>query len=218
LILAQTDALTWTDQVTEQREGDDTMSNDDEPRRGARLGQTLPGYSALAEAFGAAIDGASRMTRTRAKQLAERLLNQAGLDNVDLGEAASEAGARINQLAEEIIAARKANQALLQRTITAELEKSLGRLGLARADEVSALRDEIARLRADVAGLKTAAPTAAKTTAKKTTAKNATAKKTTAKKATSKKATANTPPVKKTSAKRTPATKTTARKATGAGS
>lgn|GEM_PF-1914411 len=194
------------------------MSNDDEPRRGARLGQTLPGYSALAEAFGAAIDGASRMTRTRAKQLAERLLNQAGLDNVDLGEAASEAGARINQLAEEIIAARKANQALLQRTITAELEKSLGRLGLARADEVSALRDEIARLRADVAGLKTAAPTAAKTTAKKTTAKNATAKKTTAKKATSKKATANTPPVKKTSAKRTPATKTTARKATGAGS
>ncbi|QGN33161.1 polyhydroxyalkanoate synthesis protein PhaF [Microlunatus sp. Gsoil 973] len=203
------------------------MSNDDESRRGARLGQTVPGYSALAEAFGAAIDGASRMTRNRAKQLAERLLNQAGLDNVDLGEAASEAGARINQLAEEIIAARKANQALLQRTITAELEKSLTRLGLARADEVSALRDEVAQLRNDLAVVKSAAQTAApaaRTEAKKTAAtatKKAAAKKTTAPKTAAKKATTKTA-AKNTTAgaptRKSAGAQKAARKTTGAGS
>lgn len=177
------------------------MTKDDEPRRTGRLGQAMPGYSALAEAFGAAIDGASRMTRSRAKQLAERLLNQAGLENVDLGEAANEATARINQLAEEIISARKANQALLQRTVTSELEKSLGRLGLARADEVAALRDEIAELRNDLAGLAgtaTAAPAAAKKTANRSGAKKAAGKKSAA---------------SKTAAKKTPAKKATAKRA-----
>ncbi|MBO0812802.1 MAG: polyhydroxyalkanoate synthesis protein PhaF [Microlunatus sp.] len=176
------------------------MSDDGEARRTRRHGPTLPGYSALAEAFGAAIDGASRMTRTRAKQLAERILTSAGLDNVDLGEAASGAGAKINQLAEEIMAARKANQALLQRTITAELEKSLGRLGLARADEVAALRSEIAELRRDLAGLS------------RSTATTAAAKKSAAKKTTAKKSAAQ-----KSAAKKSAAKKTAAKKSAGAG-
>lgn len=178
------------------------MTKDDESRRAGRLGHAMGGYSALAEAFGAAIDGASRMTRERAKQLAERLLNQAGIENVDLGEAATEASARINQLAEEIMAARKANQVLLRRSITTELEKSLGRLGLARADEVTALRAEVAELRRDLAGLSPAADRPAKkAAAKKAPAKKAAAKKTAAKHAAAKKTAAKTAS-KKTAAKR----------------
>jgi len=185
------------------------MSKDDESRRNRLLGQTMPGYAALSEAFGAAIDGASQLTRTRAKQLAERLLTQAGLDNVDLGEAASEAGSRINQLAEEIIAARKANRALLQRTITTELERSLGRLGLARADEIAALRAEVAELRRDLDELTGPGAVAP--------AKKAPAKKAPAKKSPAKKAAATKTPAAKTPAAKTPATKKTAAKKTAAG-
>lgn len=200
------------------------MTKDDESRRTGRLGQAMPGYSALAEAFGAAIDGASRMTRTRAKQLAERLLNQAGFENVDLEEAASEASARINQLAEEIIAARKANQALLQRTVTTELEKSLGRLGLARADEVAALRAEVVELRRDLAGLTATPPSAAassavapakKTAAKKSATKKSAATKSAAVKTPAKKTPAKKAPAKKTAAKKVAAKKTAAPKSTG---
>lgn len=195
------------------------MSKDDEHRRTGRLGQTLPGYSVLAEAFGAAIDGASRMTRTRAKQLAERLLNQAGLENVDLGEAASEAGARINQLAEEIMEARKANQALLQRTVAGELEKSLRRLGLAGADEVAALRTEIADLRHEVAQLTIAsagtAPTAGKQAAARKTARKSTATATAARTTPAKKAAAKKAAAKKAASKKTAAKKTAAKKSPG---
>lgn len=160
-----------------------------------RAAVNAPNLSALAEVFGAAIDGASRMTRERARELAERVLSQTGLDNVDLprvdlskvdprkvdlGEAASEAGTRINQLAEEIMAARKANRDLLQRTVAAELDKtldkSLTRLGLARADEVIGLRDEVAGLRADLAELKITyapRPTTTATPARKAAAQRA---------------------------------------------
>lgn len=196
---------------------DDEFRRTDESHRIGRLGPAMPGYSALAEAFGAAIDGASRMTRTRAKQLAERLLTQAGLENVDLGEAATEASARINQLAEEIIAARKANQALLQRTVTAELERSLGRLGLARADEVAALRTEVAALRDDLAGLTdsaSAAPAAAKRTAKRSGAKKAALKKTAVKKSAATRTATKKTPAKKATAKRA-VKKSAAKKTTG---
>ena len=186
------------------------MTKDDESRRTGRLGQTMPGYSVLAEAFGAAIDGASRMTRTRAKQLAERLLSQAGIDNVDLEEAASEAGARINQLAEEIMAARRANQALLQRTVTTELEKSLSRLGLARADEVASLRAEIAELRRDLAELAVAAAAPAPTGATKRSAAKKTSTARTATAGTARTA-AGRSPAAKSAAGQTPATKAAAR-------
>ncbi|SDT14292.1 hypothetical protein SAMN04489812_4306 [Microlunatus soli] len=184
-----------------------------------RAAVNAPNLSALAEVFGAAIDGASRMTRERARELAEKMLSQTGLDNidlsrmdlskvdprkVDLGEAASEAGARINQLAEEIMAARKANRELLQRTVAAELDKtldrSLTRLGLARAEEVTALRDEVAGLRADLAELKiNSTRPAAK--APSSTAKKTAAKKTTAKKTATKTTPAKASAVKKTAAK-----------------
>jgi polyhydroxyalkanoate synthesis regulator phasin len=213
------------------------MSKDDESGRLGRLGQALPRYSALSEAFGAAIYGATRMTRARAKELAERLLNQAGLDNVDLGEAASEATNRINQLAEEIIAARKANQALLQRTVSAEIEKSLRRLGLARADEVAELRDEIAGLRKELSGLAIASGAAASSVGKKAGAKKAATKKSAAKKtatkrtaakksapqsATSKAASARATSAKKTALKKSAATTGSAtsgaaKKSSGAG-
>ena len=174
----------------------------------------MPNLGALSEAFGAAIGGASRLTRARAQELAERILSQAGLENVDLGEAASGASAKINQLTEEILAARKANRELLQRTVSTELEKSLGRLGLARAEEIDQLRGEVARLRSEVTELKashsattsTAAKKspAAKSAAKKSTAKKAAAAETAAKKAPTKKSAAKKPTAKKTAGKSTP--------------
>jgi polyhydroxyalkanoate synthesis regulator phasin len=196
------------------------MSSDDDSRNRSRtgLGQGLPGIGTLTEVFGAAVGGASRMTRTRAKQLAERLLNQAGLDNVDLSEAASEAGARINQLADEILAARKANRALLQRTVAGELEKSLGRLGLARAEDVQELRDEVSRLRTEVADLLAGAGSATPSTAAEgatagTPRSGKTAKSAAPRAATG--ATAKKAPVRTSTTRKTPAKSPAAKKTTG---
>jgi polyhydroxyalkanoate synthesis regulator phasin len=201
------------------------MSNDDDSRNQGRsrsgLGQGLPSFATLSEVFGAAVDGASRMTRTRAKQLAERLLSQAGLENVDLGEAASEAGARINQLTEEILAARKANRALLQRTITNELEKSLQRLGLARAEDLQQLRDEVTRLRTEVAGLRSGAPadvTVASTptsTDPTSTARTSTPPRKAPAQKTATGPTAKKAPVRSSATKKTPAKSPAAKKTTG---
>ncbi|HEY9292548.1 MAG TPA: hypothetical protein VIP98_14795 [Microlunatus sp.] len=202
------------------------MSNDDSQpsgrskNRGAAQGlpnlPTLPNLGALSEAFGTALGGASRLTRARAQELAERILSQAGLENVDLGEAASGATTKINQLAEELMAARKANRELLQRTVSTELDKSLGRLGLARAEDIDQLRDEVARLRSDVTELKVSSKSATPAAARKTTAKKTATKQTTAKRAAAKKTAAKKTPAKKTPAKKTTAKKATAKKSTGA--
>jgi hypothetical protein len=204
------------------------MTDRDDDRNRPDSGRQ-PNLAAVAEALSTAIGGATRMTRARAKETAERLLTQAGFDHVDLGRmdlggAAADATTRINHLADEIMAARKANREQLQRAVAGELDKSLNRLGLARADEVAALRGEVAQLRADLGALskqtssgsqttskaasarKTAkAPSTSSTAARKATKKSTTAKKSAAKTTTSQRSTSGSgsASASKSSAKKT---------------
>jgi polyhydroxyalkanoate synthesis regulator phasin len=82
---------------------------------------------------------------------------------------------RVAKLAEEILNASRANRELMENLVVAEVDRAAARLGFARADDVQALRDEVADLRASVAALQ-----AKQTAARKTAAKKAPAKKTAA--------------------------------------
>jgi polyhydroxyalkanoate synthesis regulator phasin len=149
--------------------------------------------SSVAEAFQTYINmvtGVTKSTQARASATAQALLKQAGLEDV-----AAEASERVNKLAEEIMNASRTNRELLQHFVTAEVDKAVARLGLARADDVKALQDEIASLRAQ---LKEASARAAKSPpAKKAAIKKATARKTAATMTPTKKATVAKSPGRK---------------------
>jgi polyhydroxyalkanoate synthesis regulator phasin len=150
----------------------------------------------VAEAFQTYINmvtGVTKSTQAKAVATARALLKQAGLEDV-----ATEASERVTKLAEEIMNASRTNRELWQHFVAAEVDKTAARLGFARADEVEALRDEIASLRTQ---LKEA-------TAR--TAKSAPAKKAATKRAPAKKAAATMTPTKKTAATRTASKNTTA--------
>ena len=119
----------------------------------------------MAEAFQAYINmvtGVTKSTQAKAAGTARALLKQAGLEDV-----ATESSERVAKLAEEIMNASRTNRELLQRFVTSEVDKTAARLGLARADEVRALRDEVAGLRAELNDVM--AHTAMKPTNKATT-------------------------------------------------
>jgi hypothetical protein len=82
------------------------------------------------------------------------------------------------KLTAEILNASRTNRELLQHFVTAEVDKAAARLGFARADEVQALRDEIADLRAQLNEAMTR--TAKSASGSKATARKAPAKKTAA--------------------------------------
>ena len=102
----------------------------------------------MAEAFHAYINmvtGVTKSTQAKAAATARALLKQAGLEDV-----ATETSERVAKLAEEIMNASRTNRELLQHFVTSEVDKAAARLGFARADEVQALRDEVAGLRAQL--------------------------------------------------------------------
>jgi polyhydroxyalkanoate synthesis regulator phasin len=120
----------------------------------------------VAEAFQAYINmvtGVTKSTQARAAATARALLKQAGLEDV-----ATETSERVTKLADEIMNASRTNRELLQHFVTSEVDKAAARLGFARADEVQALRDEVAGLRAQLNQAMTR-------TAKKASAKKAAA-------------------------------------------
>ena len=148
----------------------------------------------MSEAFQTYINmvtGVTRSTQAKASATALALFRQAGLEDV-----AVEAGERVTKLAEEIMNASRINRELTQRFVTAEVDKAAGRLGFARADEVEALRAEVASLRAQlddaVARAAQSAP-ATKTAAKKTPTRKANPTRTPTKKATAAKSTSGKP-------------------------
>ena len=130
------------------------------------------------------VSGLTRATRARASAAAHGLLAQAGLE-----EAANEASDRVTKLAEEILHASRANRAMFEKLVTAEVDRAAARLGFARAEDVEALRTEVAALRVELrsARKRPAAKPAAHTW-------KATAKKAHAKKAPTNKAPAKTVP------------------------
>ena len=127
----------------------------------------------MAEAFQTYINmvtGVTKSSQAKASATARALLKQAGLEDV-----ATEASERVTKLAEEIMNAGRTNRELWQHFVAAEVGKAAARLGFARADDVEALRDEIASLRAQLNAA--AARTAKSTGAKKAAVKRAAAKK-----------------------------------------
>src|SRR3954466_4194675 len=117
--------------------------------------------------------GLTDVTRQRAVGAAKALVAQ--------GEATAE---QVSTLAEDLLAQSRSNREAVTALVKYEVDRTLGRLGLAANDEVTELTKRVRSLEADLRELTAAAPTAppAKTTAKKPTAKKTTAKKTTAKK------------------------------------
>jgi polyhydroxyalkanoate synthesis regulator phasin len=176
--------------------------------------------SIVTEAFQTYINmvtGVTKSTQAKASATARALFKQAGLEDV-----AVEASERVTKLAEEIMNASRTNRELLQHYVTAEVDKAAGRLGFARAEEVQALRDEVASLRVqlDEAFVARAAP-ATKAATKKAgenkagpknvAAKNVSAKNVGAKKAPARKSAATMTSTKKGTAAR-PAGRKPARK------
>jgi formate dehydrogenase assembly factor FdhD len=117
------------------------------------------------------------------------MVKQAGLEDV-----ATEASERVTKLAEEIMNASRTNRELLQHFVTTEVDKAAARLGFARAEEVEALREEIASLRTQ---LNEATVRAGRTAATKKAAKKAPARKTAATMTATKKSTATKSPGRK---------------------
>jgi len=136
------------------------------------------------------VTGVTKSSQAKAAATARALLKQAGLEDV-----ATETNERVTKLTEEIMRASRTNRELLQHFVMAEVDKVATRLGLARADEVQALRDEVAGLRAQLnaATARTAKSASAKATTKKASARKATATMTPSNKAT-KKAPGRKPP------------------------
>ena len=152
----------------------------------------------MSEAFQTYINmvtGVTKSTQAKASATARALFKQAGLEDV-----AAEASERVTKLAEEIMNAGRINRELLQHFVTAEVDKAAGRLGFARAEEVEALRGEVASLRAQL------------NEAVARAAQSAPARKAAAKKAPGRKASPTTTPTEKTTAARSASGKS-ARKA-----
>jgi polyhydroxyalkanoate synthesis regulator phasin len=144
--------------------------------------------SSVTEAFQSYVNmvtGVTKSTQAKAAATARALLKQAGLEEV-----ATEASERVTKLAEEIMNASRTNRELWQHFVAAEVDKTAARLGFARADEVEALRDEVASLRAQLK--EATAHTAKSAPAKKAATSRAPAKKAAATMTATKKTTATT--------------------------
>jgi polyhydroxyalkanoate synthesis regulator phasin len=151
----------------------------------------LKSYLALAS-------GLTEVTRQRATSAARALVSQ--------GEATAE---QVSTLAEDLLAQSKSNREAVTALVKYEVDRTLGRLGLAANDEVTELTKRVRALEAQIRDLKAeAGGDASKAPAKKasgTTTKKAPAKKAPAKKAPAKKAPAKKAPAKKAPAKKAPA-------------
>jgi polyhydroxyalkanoate synthesis regulator phasin len=143
----------------------------------------LKSYLALAS-------GLTDVTRQRAVTAAKALVSQ--------GEATAE---QVTTLAEDLLAQSRSNREAATALVKYEVDRTLGRLGLAANDEVTELTRRLRALEAQVRDLIGIGGTGA-SPAKKAPAKKAPAKKAPAKKAPAKKA-----PAKKTAAKQAPAKK-----------
>lgn len=131
----------------------------------------LKSYLALAS-------GVTEVTRQRAQAAAKALVAQ--------GEATAE---QVTALAEDLRTQTRQNREAVVALVGFEVDRALGRVGLASADEVTALTERVRALESRLArvdGGATKAP-ATKAPAKKAPAKKAPAKKAQAKKAPAKK-------------------------------
>ncbi|MGW0436731.1 phasin family protein [Micromonospora sp. NPDC003197] len=174
--------------------------------------------------------GLTEASRKRAQTVARRLVGSSGAT-----------AAQLQALAEELVSTGLANREALTKIIRFEVDRALGAVGLATADEVAELTNRVRQLESELQEAKTTASTAASATgemtaatsagtltagtagaaaasapakqvaAKKTAAKSAVAKKAVVKKVAAKQV-AKKAVAKKTVAKKTTATQVAAKK------
>jgi hypothetical protein len=146
--------------------------------------ESFRGYVQLASGLG-------ELTRARAMEAAQGLISMPGV-SIATGKFAVQVGA----LAEELLAAATTNREHLTALVRGEVDAAVTRLGLVPAEKLEEAQAEAARLRAEVAALRSASARSTAGTEKKAATKKAAVKKTAAKKAA----------VKKTAAKKSAAT------------
>ena len=177
--------------------------------------EVVRGYVQLASGLG-------ELTRARATEVARGLLSLPAAGVATGGQVAVQVGA----LAEELLAAAATNRESLTALVRSEVDVAVSRLGLVSAEKLDESQAEAARLRAEVARLRSASSKApaSSTSAKKApgkaaqrkTAPTKSAAKSTAAKATAKRASAAKTTVKNATAKNATATNATATNATAA--
>jgi polyhydroxyalkanoate synthesis regulator phasin len=151
--------------------------------------------------------GLTEASRKKAQKVAKKLVGKGGVTAVQL-----------QALAEDLVSTSLANREALSKLVRFEVDRTLGRVGLATAEEVSDLtarvRDLEEELRQARAAAEPAAPapatdgaTVTTPVAKKTIAKKTVAKKTVAKKAADAPPATATAPVKKAVARKAVAKK-----------
>jgi polyhydroxyalkanoate synthesis regulator phasin len=119
-----------------------------------------------------AASGFTAMTQQRAERVVKALVKQ--------GEVAAE---RAERAVDELLRRSETNRKALASLVRSETERAVGRLGLARQQDVDRLQPKIAQLEqrttatAQRAGKKSTAKRAKKSTAKKSSAKKSSAKK-----------------------------------------
>jgi polyhydroxyalkanoate synthesis regulator phasin len=144
-----------------------TLLREQYPRR-TDVNDALKGYLSLAS-------GLTEVTRQRATAAAKALVAQ--------GEAAA---GSVTAVADDLMAQSRSNREAVTALVKFEVDRALGRVGLATAEEVTELTERIRQLEKELREAKKAP--AKKAPAKKAPAKKAPAKKAPAKKAPAKKA------------------------------
>jgi hypothetical protein len=167
--------------------------------------EVVRGYVQLASGLG-------ELTRARATEVAQGLLSLPAAGVATGGQVAVQVGA----LAEELLAAALTNRQNLAALVRGEVDAAVTRLGLVPAEKLEESQAEAARLRAEVARLRSSSKAAAGTSGPKGTAPKRTAATKTSAKATVAKAPAKKATAKKATAKKATAKKATAKKATAA--
>ena len=148
--------------------------------------------------------GLSDLTRARAMEAAQGLLTLPVSSMATGTKVASQASA----LADELLAATVANRANLTALVRSEVDAAISRLGLVSVQKLEDAQAETAKLRKEVATLRSAS---SKADTAKAPAKKAAASKKAAAKAPAKKAAAAKAPVKRAAAAKSPARKAAAK-------
>jgi len=161
--------------------------------------ESFRGYVQLASGLG-------ELTRARATEAAQGLLSLPGVEAT-----AGKLTVQVGALAEELLAAATANRDHLTTLVRHEVEAAVTRLGLVAAEKLEESRAEVARLRAEVAALRSASRPSTTGNAVRKTATKKTApavRKTAAKKSAVKKSAVKKSAVKKSAVKKSAPKKT----------
>jgi len=164
--------------------------------------ESLRGYFQLASGLG-------ELSRARAMEAAQGLLSLPGV-----GIATGKVAVQVGTLAEELLAAATTNREHLTTLVRSEVDAAVTRLGLVPAEKLEQSRAETARLRAEVAELRSAStakrPASSRTAAAKTAPRTTSAGKAAAKKRSASKSAARPAAVTKVAPTASTAAKTTA--------